>query len=212
MPDKPRILCVDPQMPDDDLVSITAGQLEKGGIVVFPTSTFYGLGASAFEPNALRRVYTAKKRPAEKPLLVLIANMEQLSTLVKEVPKGAEPLIRAFWPGQVTMVFEADPGLSPLLTAHSGKIGIRLAAHPVAIALLRKFSDPVCGTSANLSGATACTAVSELDERFKNEVDVILDAGPLGGGFPSTVVDVTAEPVKVIREGIITAKQIRATS
>ncbi len=212
MPDKPRTLSVDPQAPDDEFLSITAGKLEKGGIVVFPTSSFYGLGASAFKPDALRRVYTAKSRPAGKPLLVLIANMEQLSALVKEVPKAAEQLIRAFWPGQVTLVFDAHPELPAILTAHSGKIGVRLAAHPVAVALLQKFGGPISGTSANLSGATACTAVSELDERMKNEVDVILDAGTLGGGFPSTVVDVTAEPVKVIREGIISAKQIRATS
>ena len=212
MPDKPRTLSVDPQAPDDEFLSITAGQLEKGGIVVFPTSSFYGLGASAFKPEALRRVYTAKRRPAQKPLLVLIASMEQLSALVKEVPKAAEQLILAFWPGQVTLVFDAHPELPALLTAHSGKIGVRLAAHPVAVALLQKFGGPISGTSANLSGATACTAVSQLDERLKNEVDVILDAGTLGGGFPSTVVDVTAEPVKVIREGIIPAKQIRTTS
>jgi len=212
MPDKPRSLSIDPQAPDDQLLSITAGKLEKGGIVVFPTSSFYGLGASAFKPDTLRRVYTAKRRPPGKPLLVLIASMEQLSALAKEVPKTAEQLIRAFWPGQVTLVFDAHPELPALLTAHSGKIGVRLAAHPVAVALLQKFGGPISGTSANLSGAAACTAVSELDERLKNEVDVILDAGTLGGGFPSTVVDVTVEPVKVIREGIITAEQIRATS
>ena len=210
MPVKPRTFFVGGQRPDDKAVSCAAREIKRGGLVIFPTSSFYGLGASAFSPGALRRVFTAKDRPAEKPLLVLIATLNQLSGLVDHIPKAAELLIQSFWPGQLTVVFQARSDLSPVLTAGSGKIGVRLAAHPVAAALVRTCDIPISGTSANLSGATGCATLSELDLRLKSQVDIILDAGTLSGGAPSTVVDATVHPVWVIREGAITRQQIFA--
>lgn len=210
MYEKPVTFSVHPQGLPDDAISAAAEEIQKGGLVIFPTSSFYALGASAFRPDALRRVFGVKKRSADKPLLVLIADRNQLSGLVTDVPNSAELLIRNFWPGQVTVVFRARPDLSPILTAHSGKIGVRLAGHPVAAALVKKCGVPISGTSANVSGATGCTALSELGKELKCQVDLILDAGTLAGGAPSTVVDATVDPVRILREGAIRGRRIYA--
>lgn len=201
-------LSVDPESPDQDTIAKAAALIKKGRLVVFPTSSFYGLGTKALNAEAVDKVFQAKKRDPRKPVLILIASLVDLGPLVKSIPPMVTPLIEAFWPGDLTLVFHAADILPPNLPGHTGKIGIRLAGHPVASALVKAVGSPITGTSANISGKGACTAVAHLDLPVRDQVDLVLDAGRLAGGKGSTVVDVTTDPPKILRQGAIDAKEI----
>jgi L-threonylcarbamoyladenylate synthase len=204
-----EILSVDPESPDPDAITRAAALIKTGGLVVFPTSSFYGLGAQALNPAAVERVFQVKKRDPEKPLLILIASRTDLDALVRSIPETAKRLMRSFWPGSLTLVFEAADRLPPNLTGYTRKIGIRLAGHPVATLLTKAVGTPITGTSANLSGHAACRAVADLEPHLRDQVDLVVDAGRLRGGEGSTVVDVTADTAKILREGAIDAGKIR---
>jgi len=204
-----KILSLDPESPDQGTINKAAWLLRQGGLVVFPTSTLYGLGAHAFATRAVDRIFQIKRRPPQNPLLILIGHLGDLSPLVKAIPKVATRLIKNCWPGGITLVFEAVHTLPPNLTGHTGKIGIRLPGHPVASALVKAVEGPITGTSANLSGKVGCTAISNLDRQVRDQVDLILDAGTLGGGKGSTVVDVTIDPPRVLREGTLPIEMLR---
>jgi L-threonylcarbamoyladenylate synthase len=204
-------LSVDPQSPDRDAISKAASRINRGRLVVFPTSTFYGLGAQAFDIDAVDRVFRLKRRNSEKPILILIASLTDLAPLVRSIPETAQRIIKAFWPGSVTLVFRAAEILPKNLTGQTGKIGIRVVNHPVASALVREVGSPVTGTSANISGEDGCASVGQLDRRIKANVDLVLDAGELGGGKGSTVVDVTVDPPRILREGLIRQEEITAS-
>lgn len=176
----------------------------------FPTRCLYGLGADAFNATAVERVFEIKQRPADMPLLVLINSPDQMDGLARSIPRVAHVLMQRFWPGRLTLVLEAEASLPERLTAGTGKIGIRLAAHPVTRALVEAVARPITGTSANISGGTGCRQISELDPQIRRQVDIILDGGPLKGGVGSTVVDVTGETPVVIREGEISKPEITA--
>ena len=203
-----EILCVDPESPDQNTIDKAAALIKMGDLVVFPTSSFYGLGADALNVRAVDKVFQAKKRDPRKPVLILISSLADLAPLVQSIPPTAIPLIEAFWPGDLTLVFHAASILPSNLSGHTGKIGIRLAGHPVASALVKAVVSPITGTSANLSGKGACTAVKHLDLPIRDQVDLVLDAGGLAGGKGSTVVDVTADPPKILRQGAIDAEEI----
>ena len=204
-----EILPVNPESPDRDAISRAAALIRTGGLVVFPTRSFYGLGAQALNDEAVGRVFQVKERDPKKPLLIFIASRMDLNPLVQSISETAMRLMQAFWPGSLTLVFEAADGLPLNLTGYTRKIGIRLAGHPVARSLTKAVGGPITGTSANLSGRAPCSAVAGLEPRFLDQVDLILDAGPLGGGEASTVVDVTLDIAKVLREGAIDTSQIR---
>ena len=205
-----EIFSVDPESPEQEIICKAAALIKKGGLVVFPTSTFYGIGALAFDTGAVDRVFRIKERDAHKPLLVLINSFADLVPLVRSIPEPATRLIKAFWPGGITLVFEAADTVAPNLTGFTGRIGVRLASHPVASALARAVGSPITGTSANLSGKGGCSEVAELSRQIKDHVDLVLDAGKLGGEKGSTVVDVTVAPPKILREGVVSAERIRA--
>ena len=162
---------VDPRSPDQKIIGKAAQLIKKGGLVVFPTSTFYGLGAHAFHSDAVDSVFRAKQRSPQKPILVLFASRTDLSPLVQSSPMAARRLINAFWPGDITLVFQASDVLPPNLTGYTEKIGIRLAAHPVASALVKAVGSRITGTSANLSGKGGCTRVSELNLQITAQAD-----------------------------------------
>lgn len=199
---------VNPRKPEPEVIAEAAAVIKKGGVIVFPTRCLYGLGADAMNPDAVERIFEIKQRPGHNPILVLIDSRKQLEMMVETIPPAAEAIAAAFWPGRVTLVFEARDSLSERLIGRSGKIGVRLAGHPAAAAIVRQFKGPVTGTSANLSGRPGCYRLSDLDSRIGGQVDLILDAGRLRGGFGSTVVDVTVDPPRILREGEVTADQI----
>jgi L-threonylcarbamoyladenylate synthase len=203
-----KVLAVDPLSPAPEIIRQAAELLRQGGLLVFPTRGLYGLGVDASNPGAVSRVFSIKKREPGKPLLVLIDNPRQLPGLTQTPSGVAAHLMRRFWPGQVTFVLKARPGLPPGLISKSGKIGVRQAGHPVARALVKALAGPLTGTSANLSGAGGCAAIDALDPALISAVDRVLDCGPLMGGVGSTVVDVTTEPPRVLREGVVSTAQI----
>jgi L-threonylcarbamoyladenylate synthase len=206
----PKIRKVDPFRPEPACIDEALAWLKKDGVIVFPTRGLYGIGADATSPAAAARVFAVKHREPHKPLLVLVKDRQSVLPLVKRIPEAALKLMDHFWPGQVTIVFDAHPSLPGVLTGGSGRIGIRLPQHPVAMALTVAFGRPITGTSANLSGQPGCANVAALAPEVAAAVDLILDAGPLQGGPGSTVVDVSgAEPV-ILREGVVSAERILA--
>jgi L-threonylcarbamoyladenylate synthase len=206
----PKIGVIDPLHPEADLIDAAVRILERGGVIAFPTGSLYGLGADALNASAVDRVFAIKMRASDKPLLVLVPDRKDVFDLAAEVPPAAKRIMDRFWPGQVTIVFRALPGLPANLIADTGRIGIRLPGHAVARALVSAFGRPITGTSANLSGQMGCHHVDELDAMLIEQLDLVLDAGPLKEGIGSTVVDITgAEPI-VIREGVVSKQAILA--
>ena len=199
---------INSQKPEPEIIAEAAAIIKKGGVVVFPTRCLYGLGADALDPHAVEKIIKIKQRPADNPILVLIHCRRQLDSLVANITPKAVAIMDTFWPGRVTLVFEAGDTLSNRLTAHTGKIGVRLAGHPVASALIKQVGSPVTGTSANLSGKPGCRQIQYLDPPIAKRVDLVLDAGMLEGGVGSTVVDVTEDRPQILREGQVTAEQI----
>ncbi|MFH1480748.1 MAG: L-threonylcarbamoyladenylate synthase, partial [Pseudomonadota bacterium] len=175
----------------------------SGGLVAFPTESFYGLGVNATDAGAVERLFKLKKRAADHPILVLLPSLTQLTEYVVHISDTALKLIEKFWPGGLTLVFEASPKLSPLLTAGTGKIGIRISGHPIAGVLARMVGRPITGTSANISGRPACNTPEEVSHSLGKAVDMILDGGRTAGGKGSTVLDVTVNPPRILREGIV---------
>ncbi len=201
---------ISPTEPDPDIIHTIVQVIRRGGVIVFPTSTLYGLGADADNPKAVESVFDIKGRQPHRPLLVLIRNKTYLPGLVREVPSKAVILMEAFWPGGITVVFNAGERISSRLTGNTGKIGIRVPKHPVAVSILSQLEEPLTGTSANLSGRGGCSDISCLEEQVSAQLDGVVDAGPLKGGRGSTVIDVTTEPPCILREGTISERQIRS--
>jgi L-threonylcarbamoyladenylate synthase len=204
----PIIRKINSQKPEPEIIKEAAGVIKRGGVIVFPTRCLYGLGADAMNPGAVERLIEIKQRPADNAILVLIHSKKQLEMLVEKIPPAADAIMEAFWPGRVTLVFDARDTLPGLLTAKTGKIGVRLAGHPVAAAILRQVKGPVTGTSANLSGRPGCNRLADMGREIAGQVDLVLDAGALRGGIGSSVVDITVEPPRILREGQVTAGQI----
>jgi L-threonylcarbamoyladenylate synthase len=203
-----RIIQADPLNPRHDQIAATSRIIKNGGVIVFPTQHLYGLGADAMNVEAVDRVFEIKHRPYHKPLLVLIPDQKDLTRLVQHISPAAKRMMECFWPGAITLVFKAKDTLPVNLMADTGKIGIRMPEHPVALALSKAVGGPFTATSANITGESGCSTVSDIDPRITDNVDLILDAGTLKGGIGSTVVDVTADPPKILREGAIPAKDI----
>ncbi|MDE3241278.1 MAG: threonylcarbamoyl-AMP synthase [Nitrospirota bacterium] len=188
-----------------------AGRIaQAGGVLAVPTESFYALSASvgraAWQTEAIDRVCRIKGRADGKPLLVLIADASQVSSLVAAVPRAATLLMRRFWPGPLTIVLPAAAGLPDALTAGTGTVGVRLSAYPLLQAVLQR-TGPLTGTSANRSGEPPARTAEEVRESLENDVEAILDGGATPAAQPSTVIDVTG-PIRLLREGPITAAQI----
>lgn len=181
----------------------------QGGVVAFPTETYYGLAVDPFNPEALARLFRLKKRPEQKPVLVLVAELAALPLLVREVPAPFQPLIAAWWPGPLTLIFPALAELPQLLTANTGTVGIRISSHPVAQELGKRLPGPLTATSANLSGRPAATSAAEVAAQLGGAVDYILDGGPTAGGLGSTIVGLAGSEVKLIRVGAIPAASLK---
>ena len=189
-------------------IAKAADVLLAGGVVAFPTESFYGLAVDATNEKAITRLFSTKKRPADLPVLILIPSSEVLKKHVAHLPEIAHRLTKSFWPGGLTMIFESDPEISTLLTAKTGKIGIRYSSHPVATALSQATGAPISGTSANISGKPACKNIEEILNSFKEGINLIIDGGESPGNTGSTILDVTQIPPRILREGIITKEQL----
>ncbi|MBN2032551.1 MAG: threonylcarbamoyl-AMP synthase [Deltaproteobacteria bacterium] len=180
----------------------------SGGVVAMPTESFYGLAVNALNVEAIERLLQIKKRREDHPILILIPSSEALSRYVKRIPPVARKLMETFWPGGLTMVFEAGPILPSLLTGGTGEIGVRLSSHPVPTELARVAGVAITGTSANITGEPPCTNSEEVLKALGAQIDLILDGGKTSGGKGSTVLDVAVTPPVILREGMVTRKAL----
>jgi L-threonylcarbamoyladenylate synthase len=192
------------------IIEEAAAVLRRGGLVVFPTETVYGLGADAENPAAVRRVYAAKGRPADHPVILHVAEPRWMQRLAAELPDAAWILADAFWPGPMTLVVHRSAQVDGLVTGGLPTVGLRVPAHPVARALLHEFGRPVAAPSANRFGRVSPTCVQHVLEELDGCVDLILDGGPCAVGLESTIVDVSSGPPVVLRPGAVTVEQIEA--
>lgn len=185
--------------------------LRAGGLVAFPTETVYGLGADASNPAAVRKIFAAKGRPADHPVIVHIAGTSDLKHWAAEVPRSAWLLAEKFWPGPLTMVFKRAAHVSDLITGGQDTVGLRVPSHPVAQQLLKAFGGGIAAPSANRFGRLSPTTAQHVREELGDAVDLVLDGGPCDIGIESTIVDVTHEMPAVLRPGRISASQIADT-
>lgn len=203
-----KILSIDPVNPEPEIITKAGKIIKNNGVVIFPAKQLYGVAVNAFNQKAVKKVFHLKKRPFSNPILILISDRSILKDLVTSIPEPALKLMDTFWPGSLTIVFKAKKSIPQILTAGTGKIGIRLAAHPVAKALVQDTGFPVTGTSANLSGQNGCKQTNQLDSSIIDHADLVLDAGTLKKGTGSTIVDVTTSNINIIRKGEISALEI----
>jgi L-threonylcarbamoyladenylate synthase len=182
--------------------------VREGGLIAFPTETFYGLGVLPFNEDAVRRLFAVKQRAPVDPVLVLIRGREDLNDLVTEITPAADLLMNAYWPGPLTLIFRAAPKISTALTGGTGTIGLRFSSSTAVCRLLEELSGPLTGTSANRSGGFPATTAQEVEQALGSDVDLILDGGRTAGGLPSTVVDTTVTPARLIREGVLSKSTV----
>lgn len=183
--------------------------LKRGEVIVFPTETFYGLGADALNENAVERVLSLKGRNPDSPIAVIIADQQMLARIVIEIPLKAQRLIDRFWPGPLTLVLPAKQGLPQPLVNRDGKIGVRVSSHPVATGLARELGRPLTATSANPSGKAPPRTIREARTYFSGKIEVFLDGGRLEGKKGSSVVEVRGDQMRIIREGEISSRDLQ---
>ncbi|MFY4775254.1 L-threonylcarbamoyladenylate synthase [Metabacillus sp. RGM 3146] len=189
-------------------ISQAALLLKKNELVAFPTETVYGLGANAASDEAVEKIYKAKGRPSDNPLIVHVASKEQVMDVASSIPPLAEKLIDTFWPGPLTLVLPKKEGLSSLVTAGLETVGVRMPDHPLALALIKEAGLPIAAPSANLSGKPSPTLARHVAHDLDGRIAGIVDGGPTGVGVESTVLDCTGEVPVILRPGGITKEQI----
>ncbi len=180
--------------------------LQNGGILAFPTDTVYGLGALAFDNPAIESIYTAKDRPIEKAIPILIGDLSDLDKVAENIPTMALRFASRFWPGPLTCIVPKKQTL-PLAVSATSTVAVRIPNHPDALALLRA-AGPMAVTSANISGQPSPSTAQEVFEQLTDRIPLILDGGKTPGGVPSTLVDCTANDPIILREGPITLEEL----
>lgn len=195
--------CIDPKIMEE------AGKLLKSGeLVAFPTETVYGLGANALDTQAAAKIYSAKGRPSDNPLIVHIAEMESLALITKEIPKAAVKLAEKFWPGPLTMVLKKSDAVPYGTTGGLDTVAVRMPSHPIALEMIRQGGGYVAAPSANTSGRPSPTLASHVADDMNGIIPLILDGGPVGIGIESTIVDLTEEIPTILRPGFITKEML----
>ena len=192
------------------LFSLAAKLLREGDLVAFPTETVYGLGGNALSREAAGKIFAAKGRPSDNPLIVHIAERDDLNALVCDIPEVAERLMAHFWPGALTLVFRKSPAVPDAVTAGLDTVAVRMPIHPVARALIRLAGVPVAAPSANRSGRPSPTTAEHVREDLDGRIPMIVDGGPCLVGMESTVLDVTVHPPAMLRPGGVTREMLEA--
>jgi L-threonylcarbamoyladenylate synthase len=193
----------------DPDIAAAAARLRAGGLVAFPTETVYGLGADALNPDAVRRVFTAKGRPADHPLIVHLPDASRLPDWARDIPREAIALAEAFWPGPLTLILKREADVPDEVTGGQDTVGLRVPAHPVALQLLRAFGGGVAAPSANRFGRISPTTAMHVRDEFGDEVTV-LDGGACEVGIESTILDLSGGTPHILRPGAISTAQIEA--
>ena len=182
--------------------------LLAGGVVAYPTDTFYGLGVDPFNQEAVNRIFELKGREKNKPLILLISSRVQLETMVKEITPAHSALIHKFWPGPLTLLFKPGSVISENVSAGSNRIVIRQPGNTMTRNLISALGQPITAPSANLAGESPPITAKQVQQSFGNRVDLIIDGGTCQGGKPSTVVDAVETPVRLVRHGAIAFSEI----
>jgi L-threonylcarbamoyladenylate synthase len=201
-------LKIDFEKPDTENLAEAVRILREGGVIAFPTETFYGLGADARNEAAIEKIFRIKGRDFKNPLPLIVASNQEVISFVEEIPEAAQILMNAFWPGPLTLVFRASSSVLPRLTADTGKIGIRVSSHPIARFLAEGLGGPLTATSANLSGGPECSSADAVINALGDFPDAVIDGGKTPGGKGSTVLDVAVFPPRILREGAISGDLI----
>ena len=204
-----KIIKIDTQKYPVDALNSIVSFLERDGIIVYPTETFYGLGANCFSPEAVKKIFVLKQRDRMKPLPVVISDLRMLCSVVEEIPPAAEPFLKLYWPGPLTLVFPANPLLPEELRGSTKSIGVRLPAHAGLRDLIKKAGFPITATSANISGDKELSDPKRVFDIFAGKVDCIVDGGKTKGGRSSTVIDLTSPKPRILREGAISASELQ---
>jgi len=204
----PTTVTLNPDFPDEFSVREIVRCLRAGGIIIYPTETFYGIGALFTIENTLKRLFSIKQRDAGKPVLLLIPDVAFIKNISSAVPPVLEKLAEIFWPGPLTLLVAAQPHLSSLVTGQNRTVGIRVSSNPIVQALLALLQDGITSTSANISGDVSPSSIEEIPTALLNTVDIVIDGGKTPGGSPSTVFDIASTPYKTVREGAISTRQI----
>ncbi len=204
-----RLCHLDPENPDRAILVEAAEILRSGGLVAFPTETVYGLGANALDANAVARIFEAKGRPSQNPLIVHVPDVESAKRVVSEWSETAERLARHFWAGSLTLVLPKSPAIPSLVTAGGESVAVRVPAHPIAQELLRVCGFPLAAPSANPSNWLSPTRAEHVWQGLVGRVEMILDGGATTGGVESTVLSLIHTPPRLLRPGLVLPSQIR---
>lgn len=196
---------------DEEAIARAGEILKQGGLVAFPTETVYGLGGNALDPEASKKIYAAKGRPSDNPLIVHIADMESLERLVTEVPEKARILAEKFWPGPLTMIFPKTEVVPFETTGGLDSVAVRFPSDSIAQAMIRAAGGYVAAPSANTSGRPSPTTAQHVEEDLGDAIDMIIDGGPVGIGLESTIVDFTEDVPVVLRPGYISLEMLKET-
>lgn len=192
----------------EDLLRQAGEIIKAGGLVAFPTETVYGLGGDALNPESSRKIYAAKGRPSDNPLIVHICQMEDLSYIVKEIPEAARKLAEAFWPGPLTMIFHKSPAVPSETTGGLATVAVRMPSHKTALSFIREAGGYVAAPSANRSGRPSPTCAKYVVEDMAGRIEMIIDGGDVEIGLESTIIDMTEEEPVILRPGYITKEML----
>lgn len=202
-----EIIKINPENPEKEKIKKAVKILEKGGLIAFPTETVYGLGADALNVNAVKKIYSVKKRPLNKPLIIHIANKKNVYKFAKNMSSEAKILINKFWSGQLTIVFKKSKLIPDIIT--TDKIAIRMPDNKIALAIIKKFGHPITATSANISKKESCVEVKDVIKNLSGKIEAIIDGGKSKIGTESTIIDLSKKRVALIREGVIPFAKIQ---
>lgn len=206
----PEILKVESDASLNDYTKCIRDILRDGGVIAFPTDTYYGLGADPFSEKGIRRIFKIKSRNPDKPLLVLVASKDQVDQLAQNRSQEANRLIHEFWPAPLTLILQAVPELPDTLTAKTGTVGIRMPENEWTRRLIEVAGCPLTAPSANRNNETNLRTAEEVAQIFGNEIDLVIDPGPAPGGKVSTLLDTTVCPPVLIRHGAVTRQEIES--
>ena len=195
---------------DETMIEEAGRIIRKGGLVAFPTETVYGLGGDALNPESSKKIYAAKGRPSDNPLIVHIADKRDLHRIVREVPEKAEKLMEAFWPGPLTMIFYKNELVPQATTGGLDTVAVRMPSDRIAAAFIRAAGGFVAAPSANVSGRPSTTTAAHVEEDLGGRIEMILDGGQAVIGLESTIVDMSVEPPVILRPGAVTEEMMEA--
>lgn len=201
---KTKVQQINPEQFRDEELKEACKIIQRKGLVAFPTETVYGLGGDAMDPEAAEKIYAAKGRPSDNPLIIHIADRKSLEDIACEVPKSAGRLAEAFWPGPLTMIFQKQAGVPSSTTGGLDTVAVRMPSHPIAMEFIRQSGIYIAAPSANLSGRPSPTKAEHVVEDLSGRIDMILDGGSVGIGLESTIVDLSSGEPTILRPGYIT--------